>query len=185
MRLAQSLAAVGAACLALNAPPPASAEPFEHFTFHEEFDTTADCGDGLVLEFHDVLDGRALVVRHGDGFLYETRHWTNTAVTTIPGTDLTLTVVNKGLVNHDVQVTPNGDGSLTVKSLSPARVVLLGPDGHTELRFTGLTIIETLWDDAGTPDDQTDDEFLEFLSFTSHGHADSGNVCDVARGYLP
>lgn len=185
MRLATRLAAVGTACLALIVTPPANAEPFEHSTFHEEFDTAADCGNGLVLEFHDVLDGRVLVVPHGDGFLYETRHWTNTAVTTIPGTDLTLTVVNKGLVNHDVKVIPNGDGTLTVKSISPARVVLLGPDGHTELRFSGLTIIEALWDDAGTPDDPLDDEFLEFLSFTSHGHADSGNACEVARSYLP
>ena len=90
---------------------------------------------------------------------------TLTAVTTIPGTDLTLTVVNKGLGNHDVKVTPNGDGTLTVKSISPARVVLLGPDGHIELRFSGLTISEFLWDDAGTPEDQTDDEFLDTLSF--------------------
>ena len=185
MRLAPRLAAVGAACLALTATPPASAEPFEHFTFHDEFDTTNDCGDGLVLEFHDVVDGRVLVMRHGDGFLYETQHVTLTAVTTIPGTDLTLTVVNKGLLTHDVHVTPNGDGTLTIKSISPARVVLLGPDGHIELRFSGLTTSESLWDDAGTPEDQTDDEFLEFLSFTSHGHADSGDVCDVARGYLP
>ena len=180
-----TLAAAAAACLTLTATPPVSAEPFEHETFHEEFDTANDCGDGLVLEFHDVLDGSALVVRHGDGFLYETQHWTLTAVTTIPGTDLTLTVVNKGLVNHDVRVTPNGDGTLTVRSISPARVVLLGPDGHIELRFSGLTTIESLWDDAGTPEDQSDDEVLEFLSFTSHGHADSGNVCDVARSYAP
>ena len=69
-----TLAAAAAACLALTATPPASAEPFEHLTFHEEFDTTNDCGDGLVLEFHDIMDGRALVVRHGDGFLYETQH---------------------------------------------------------------------------------------------------------------
>ena len=180
-----AMAAVGAACLALTVTSPASAKPFEHFTFHNEFDSTNDCGDGLVLNFHDVMDGRVLVVRHGDGFLYETQHWTLTAVTTIPGTDLTLTVVNKGLANHDVQVTPNGDGTLTVTTISPARVVLLGPDGHIELRFTGLTTIESLWDDAGTPDDQTDDVLLDTLSVTSHGHADSGSVCDAARGYAP
>jgi hypothetical protein len=31
--------------------------------------------------------------------------------TTTPGTDLTLTVVNEGLRVHDMQVTPNGDGT--------------------------------------------------------------------------
>ena len=185
MRLTR-LAAVGAACLALTATPPATAEPIEHFTFHDEFETTNPCGDeGPVLEFHDVVDGRILVMRHGDGFLYESQHYTLTAVTTIPGTELTLTVVNKGLVNHDVRVTPNGDGTLTLKVISPARVVLLGPDGHTELRYSGLTVAEQLWDDAGTPEDQTDDVFLEFLSFNSHGHSDSGDICDVARSYLP
>ena len=109
-----SLAVAAAACIGLVVTPPASAKPFEHETFHEEFDTVGDCGDGLVLEFHDVMDGRVLVVPHGDGYLYETRHWTLTAVTTVPGTDLTLTVVNKGLVTHDVKATPNGDGTITV-----------------------------------------------------------------------
>ena len=171
--------------IGLAAMSPAAAEPFDRFAIHDEFDSTNDCGDGLVLAFHDVIEGSVVVVRHGDGFLYETLHWTLTAVTTIPGTDLTLTVVNKGMVNHDVRVTPNGDGTLTIEQISPARVVLLGPDGHVELRFTGLTITETLLSDAGTPDDPLDDEFIETVSVISHGHSDSGGVCEVARSYLP
>ena len=39
---------------------------------------------------------------------------------------VSLTVVNKGPVSHDVQITDNGDGTLTVRQLSPARVAVLG-----------------------------------------------------------
>jgi hypothetical protein len=60
--------------VAWTLPPPASAEPFGHLTFHVEFDSANDCGDGLVLEFHDVMDGRQLVVWRGDGYLYGTQH---------------------------------------------------------------------------------------------------------------
>src|SRR5262245_40472872 len=120
MRLTTRLVAAAAAGLALVATPPASAEPVEHYTNHFEFDSTNDCGDGLVLEFHDVVDEGVLVVRHGDDFFYLTHQWSLTAVAQIPGTDLSLTVVNKGLVWHDVRVTPNGDGTITVKAISPA-----------------------------------------------------------------
>ena len=179
------LTALGAACLALTATPPASAEPFEHSTFQFEFDSANDCGNGLLLEFHGVVDGRVVVVRHGDGFLYQTQHWTLTAVTKVPGTDLSLTVVNKGLVGHDVQVTHNGDGTLTVKVISTARATILGPDGRPASHFSGQLTVEQLWDDAVTPEDQTGDEFLEDLSTTVRGHSDDAGICEVARSYAP
>jgi hypothetical protein len=184
MRFTTRFAAAAAACLALTAAAPASAEPVEHSTFHFEFDSTADCGDGLVLEFHDVVDGRVIAIRHGDGLIYATQHWTLTAVATIPGTALTLTVVNKGLVGHDVRISNNGDGTLTVRAISPARVVVLGPDGRPESHFSGLTTVEQLWDDAGTPDVQDDDVLLE-EQITSHGHSVDDGACDVARRYAP
>lgn len=174
-----------AAALAVAAPSPASAEPLEHFTFHFEFDSVRDCGNDLVLEFHDVMDGRQLVVWHGDGFLYGTQQWTLTAVTLIPGTDLSLTVVNKGLGYHDVQVTPNGDGTFTLKAISPARVTILGPEGRPESHFSGLQTLEQLWDDAGTPDDPFDDILLEDLGSTLVGHTVDTDLCELAQRYLP
>ena len=183
MRRTPVLTATAAACLTLTAMPAASAAPYEHATFHEEFDSVNDCGDGPVLEFHDVIDGRVVVVRHGDGFLYGTQHWTLTAVATIPGTALTVTVVNKGLVGHDLHVTANRDGTITVLGTSPARVAVLGPDGRTESHFSGLATYEQLWDDAGTPDDPSDDELIEYLSYTTNGHDEAADVCEVARRY--
>jgi hypothetical protein len=174
-----------AAALAVTAQTPASAKPFEHITFHSEFDTARDCGNGLVLEFHDVMDGRQLVVWHGDGFLYATGHLSLTAVTVIPGTDLTLTVVNKGMAYHDVQVTLNSDGTYILKAISPARVAILGPDGRPESHFSGLQTIEQLWDDAGTPEDPLDDVFLEDLSSSLRGHFADTDICEVAQRYLP
>ena len=82
-----------------------------------------------MLDFHDIMDGRVLVMRHGDGFLYETQHVTLTAVTTIPGTTYAHRG-EQGLAHDDEHVTPNGDGTLTIKSISPARVVLLPGRSH-------------------------------------------------------
>ncbi len=55
---------------------------------------------------------------------------------------VSLTVVHKGLVSHDAQISDNGDATLTVRQLSPARVAVLGPDGRTVAHFSGLSITD-------------------------------------------
>ena len=186
--LATRLVAVGAVCLALalTTTPTASAAPSEHFTFHDEFDSTNPCSpEGPVLEFHDVVDGRVLGVSHGDGLVYYSVQQSLTAVTTVPGTDVSLTVINKGLTSHDVQITDNGDGTLTIRGISPARVALLGPDGRKISQYSGLYRSDALIDHGGTPGDPSDDEFLEILGESLHGNFDDPGICEVARRYLP
>ena len=187
LRLATRMVAVGVVCLAfaLTTTPTASAAPLEHFTFHDEFDSTNPCApEGPVLEFHDVVDGRVLGVSHGDGLVYYTVQQSLTAVTTVPGTDVSLTVINKGLVGHDVRITDNGDGTLTIRGISPARVAVLGPDGRKIAQFSGLYTSEVLIDHGGTPG-PSEDEFLEVLSESLHGNFDDPGLCELVRDYLP
>jgi len=89
--------------------------------------------------------------------------------------------------NPDVraQITDNGDGTLTVRGLSPSRVSVRGPDGRPLSHFSGLSTYELLIDHGGTPGDPTDDEVLEFLSGPSHGHQDAPTLCELAQRYAP
>jgi hypothetical protein len=84
-----------------------------------------------------------------------------------------------------VRVTPHGDGTLTLKGISPARVAILGPDGRPESHFSGLQTFEVLLDDAGTPEDPLDDFFLEDLGSTLVGHTVDTDICELAQRYLP
>jgi hypothetical protein len=182
------LAAAGAVCLAfaVTATPPASAALVENVTFHVEFDSQNDCApDGPVLKFHDSLDVRSILVTRGDGGVtYGTGLFDLVAVTTIPGTDLTLTVINKGLGEHAVVATDHGDGTYTVRLISPARVSVLGPDGRMVDLSAGLYTFELLIDDAGTPETDADDVVLDMPSESLHGYFDEDYVCELARGYL-
>jgi hypothetical protein len=182
------LVVAGAVCLAfgLTATPPASAALVENVTFHVEYDSQNDCApEGPVLEFHDSLDVRNIGVTRVDGLYYGTALFSLVAVTTIPGTDLTLTVVNKGLAQHDVVAFDNGDGTYTVRFISSARGEILGPDGRMVSTFAGLETFEQLIDDGGTPEDGSDDEPLGDPSYTIHGTSGDPTGCEVARQYLP
>jgi hypothetical protein len=183
------LAVAGAVCLAfgLTATPPASAKLVENVTFHVEFDSQNDCApEGPVLDFHDSLDVRSINVTRGDGGVtYGTGIFDLVAVTTIPGTDLTLTVINKGLGEHGVVAIDHGDGTYTVRSISTAIGRLLGPDGRMVSTFAGLYAFELLIDNAGTPETDADDVVLDMPSETLHGSFDDAGGCEVARSYLP
>ena len=181
------LAVAGAVCVAFSVPatPPASAKLVENVTFHVEFDSQNDCApEGPVLEFHDSLDVRQMLVNR-DGVGIGTVLVSLVAVTTIPGTDLTLTVINKGLGEHGVVATDHGDGTYTVRLISTASVRVLGPDGRLADLSAGLETWELLIDDAGTPETDADDEVVDESIHTLRGYTDPDYVCEIARGYLP
>jgi hypothetical protein len=183
------LAVAGAVCLAfaLTATPPASAALIEKDMSHFEFDSTNECApDGPVLEFHDSLDVRFMLMTRGDGGVsYGTVLVSLSAVTTIPGTDLTITVVQKGVGEHGVVATDHGDGTYTVRLISTGRVSVFGPDGRMADLSAGLDSWELLIDDAGTPETDADDVVLDVSLHTLHGTFDDYYVCEVARNYLP
>jgi hypothetical protein len=102
------------------------------------------------------------------------------------GTD-TLTLPNGhtfvqefALNNKDMRVTDNGDGTLTIVGQGVGNFVVSGSHSPVVLRDTGMTRVEVLIDNAGTPTDPFDDEFLEFVGVVkeSTGRNDLGDFCD-------
>jgi hypothetical protein len=62
---------------------------------------------------------------------------------------------------NDVNVTDNGDGTLTILVLGAGNFVTYDQTGKAIARNPGRVFFEVVVDHAGTPQDPTDDEFLE------------------------
>jgi hypothetical protein len=91
--------------------------------------------------------------------------WTNLAngnAVTVEGTQL----------SKDLQVTDNGDGTLTIVVLGTGNLVVYGPDGKAIARDPGQVRIEFLVDDGGTPTDPSDDGELEFVGVVKDGRTE-------------
>jgi hypothetical protein len=138
----------------------ASAKPVEHVRFHDEDTFVDDDFCGLTVNGAFVVDGKLLVNPHGgDGLLYFLEHVRATTVLTNPANGKSITAVSK-VVNHDLRVTDNGDGTLTVLFMATGNDVLYGPDGKAIARNPGQVRIEFLIDHGGTPNDPEDDIVL-------------------------
>jgi len=85
------------------------------------------------------------------GVLDCSESWDSVTTVTDPDTGLSLTTRNWGLVGKDQTITDNGDGTLTIRVLSPAPVAIYAPDGHMLSHFTGSITYVLLIDDGGTP----------------------------------
>lgn len=153
----------GIAALAVGAAAPAAAEQIERGRFHDVFvsDPYEDCG--LTLQDSGDVHGSFVGTRRGsDGLAYFTENVHGTITTTNLANDLSYTqVFNEG--HRDLQVTDNGDGTLTVTVLATGGARVYGPDGKIVARNPGQVRFQLLIDNGGTPGDPTDDEFLEFL----------------------
>ena len=175
-----ALLALGVTAAAMLAAGAAAQPPFKE-RFHDEgtFVDEDFCGAGLTVDGTFVTDGSLLVVAHGpDGLAYFLEHLTITVVFTnrANGKTVTLTVVR---VNHDLRVTDNGDGTLTILFLATGNDVFYGPDGEVIGRDPGQIRREFLVDHGGTPTDPSDDEFLtEELVKGSTGRSD--DFCEAA-----
>jgi hypothetical protein len=161
----------------------ALAEPFEHGKFHEETtDMVEDFCDvpGFTVQFDRVADVTFLGNPHGpDGLVYFLEHlrvtdvWTNLANGNAVTTKFTL-------LSKDLQVTDNGDGTLTILQLVTGNFVAYGPDGTVIARDSGQVRIEILVDSGGTPTDPVDDEFLEFLGVVKESTGRTEDFCSAA-----
>ncbi|RYP89031.1 hypothetical protein EKO23_00965 [Nocardioides guangzhouensis] len=153
----------GLAIPALGVEATASAAPGEWEAFHNEFSFVEEdsCGvPGLTLEQVFVVDGRSKVTVHGpDGMhYYAALEQVARTVTNVATGESVTQVID--LRFADLKVTDNGDGTSTIISQRPARVVYL-QDGRVIARGATLVRFEALWDNGGTPTDPYDDEFLE------------------------
>jgi hypothetical protein len=142
---------------------PAGAAPFEHFQFHDSFsEVIENCGLTLLQEVD--VEGMFLANSHGPDeliiYVTEVSHgtisWTNLA------NGKTMTAFTAG-VFKDLKVIDNGDGTLTLISMTSGTFSVTGPEGGAALRMaTGTIWFEVLVDDGGTPTDPSDDTELDF-----------------------
>jgi hypothetical protein len=157
--------------------------PLEHVKFHEE--TTEIVEDfcdvpGLTVRLDRVLDGKFLGKTRGrDDEPFIVEHQTLNDVWTNPANGNTVTVRSNGVAKiHELTVNP--DGTISVIQLATGNFVAYGPDGKAIARNPGQVRVELLFDDAGTPDDPSDDVFLGVVRVVKESTGRSDDFCAAA-----
>jgi hypothetical protein len=157
--------ACGAVLLAMAVGVPASAAPIERGHFE-------DAGTGVIEDFCASGDDVSFDFHVSGSFQYRTNptsglpyfrensQLTNT-LTNLSNGKLIRHVLD--LVHKDTQVTDNGDGTLTIRVRETAGDRWFDADGRLVLQDSGGVWFDILVDDAGTPADPTDDEFIDSL----------------------
>lgn len=141
---------------------PAAAEPLDHGRFH---DTSSEVIEGfcddLRVRIDNDLQGSFLVKTQGsDGLVYFLGSLHGTITFTNLATDKSFTNV-LNIIDKDLKVTDNGDGTLTILALTTGSIKNLGPDGNLLFNDPGQIRTELLIDHAGTPADPEDDTLLK------------------------
>ena len=179
-----AILALGAAVAAMLAAAAGAGPPFRE-TIHDEFELVDPdfCGAGLTVEVAVVLDLRVHALPHGpDGLVYFLTHGTETDVLTNLANGRSVRSVAT-VIEKDLRVTDNGDGTLTVLILATGNAVLYGENGKAIARNPGQIRVELLIDHGGTPNDPSDDEILaEELVKESTGRSD--DFCEAAVAAL-
>ncbi|HSF35007.1 MAG TPA: hypothetical protein VLA70_02780, partial [Nocardioides sp.] len=152
-------------------------------TIHEEFSfgVTGFCGvDGLDIEVDVVNDVRfRLGSRGNDQLPYFSQLVRGTRTFTNPDNDRTVTEVFNG-PEKDLKVTDNGDGTFTILVLGTGNSTVFGTDGKAIARNPGQLRWEILIDNNDTPQDPSDDEFLEFLGDVKGSTGRTDDFCAAA-----
>lgn len=156
-------------------------------TIHEEGTVvlTDFCGvSGLNVEMAFALDFSVHAVAHGpDGLSYFFQHGTRTEVLTNLANGESLSSV-ANVIEKDLRVTENGDGTLTILILATGNAVLYGGDGKAIARNPGQLQFEILVDDGGTPADPSDDEILADRDVVKGSTGRSDDFCEAAVSAL-
>jgi hypothetical protein len=161
----------------------AAGPPLEHVKFHEETtETVEDFCDvpGLTVRLDRVLDGKFLAKTRGaDDEPFIVEHQTLHDVWTNPVNGNFVTVRSNGVFKiHELTVNP--DGTISVIQLGTGNFVAYGPDGKAIARNPGQVRVELLFDDAGTPDDPSDDVFLGVVRVVKESTGRSDDFCAAA-----
>jgi hypothetical protein len=157
--------------------------PLEHVKFHEETtETVEDFCDvpGLTVRLDRALDGKFLAKTRGaDNEPFIVEHQTLQDVWTNPANGNAVTVRSNGVAKiHELTVNP--DGTISVIQLATGNFVAYGPDGKAIARNPGQVRVELLFDDAGTPDDPSDDAFLGVVRVVKESTGRSDDFCAAA-----
>ncbi|HEX6150769.1 hypothetical protein [Nocardioides sp.] len=128
---------------------------------------------GFTVEFEFVADGTFSVKSRGrDRLVYYMEHATSSMTTTNPVNGLSVRERTR-VVDKDLHVTDNGDGTLSIVILVTGPSTLYGPDGKAIARNPGQVRFELVVDHGGTPTDPSDDVELSFTQIKgSTGRSD-------------
>jgi hypothetical protein len=177
-----AILALGAIAAVMLATAASAGKGFRETVHEEDTFILNDFCDvpGLTVEVAFVLDSTLHAVPHGpDGLVYFLEHANETDVITNLANGKSVTnVVN--VLQKDMRVTDNGDGTLTILVLATGNAVLYGEDGKAIARDPGQIRLEILIDDGGTPTDPSDDEFLAFLGQVKGSTGRSDDFCAAA-----
>jgi hypothetical protein len=138
---------------------------------------------GFTVDFELVADGSFTVKSHGpDGLVFYKEHATSTQ--TFTNVETGLGVVDRTrVVDKDLSVVDNGDGTLTILILITGPSSLYGPDGKAIARNPGQVRFELVVDHGGTPTDPSDDTELSFTQVKgSTGRSD--DYCEAIVGAI-
>jgi hypothetical protein len=181
-----AILALGATAAVTLAAAASAGQPFRETIHEEETLVHEDFCDvaGLTVEQSFVLDGRVQAVAHGpDGLDYFLQPVTVSNVFTNLANGESITDATT-LLEKDLRVTDNGDGTLTILILATGNGVLYGQDGKAIARNPGQVRFEILVDHGGTPTDPFDDEFLADLGLVKGSTGRSDDFCQAAVSAL-
>lgn len=158
---------------------PASAQKLFSETFVDEFAFVDDdfCGAGLTVEVEGTTHGK-VAVHLRRGLPYFRGLFLNEVTYTNPATGLSVTETVNTL-ERDLDVTDNGDGTFTILVMGTGNATVLDGSGKAIARNPGQLRWEILVSDAGTPDDFSDDEFVEFLGVVRESTGRNDDFCEA------
>jgi len=181
MRRLLAAGIVAGTVAAALAAAPAFAKPIEHDDFTDGFSETIDdfCGvEGLTIEHDALIEGRILsnTRKPGTAPYFHLNAVAENVYRNADGVEVTETV---RIVEKDLKITDNGDGTLTILVLVTGGATVTGPDGKAIARNPGQIRYEVLIAHAGTVTDPSDDVFLEFLGQVKGSTGRSDDFCEA------
>ena len=174
------LALGGIAAIVFATAASAGKATHEAFQHERTFVLGNYCGvSGLDVRIDFSIDARTHLVPHGrDQFVYFLQHGTTTETLTNLKNGKTVTSTAR-VMEKDLRVTDNGDGTLTILVLATGNATLYGADGKAIARNPGQLRFKLLVDDAGTPSDPSDDDII-FLGVVKDSTGRSDDFCEAA-----
>ena len=172
-----TLAAAGA--VALGAVPAANAQPYKE-TIRQEFQNEIEdfCGEeGLTVQEEGVVESRLMAnARKRDRLVY---FMENQRVSVVLSSDDGTVTIRETVLVKDLDVTDNGDGTLTILVMGTGNSTAFDADGKAIARNPGQIRFELLIDNGGTPQDPTDDEFLADLGVVFGSTGRNDDFCEA------
>ncbi|MRX43444.1 hypothetical protein [Agromyces kandeliae] len=179
------LAAAAAVAFAATvvAAPPATARPLERGTFVDGFSFTDEnfCDAGIAVEVEATQEVRFLFNsrKPGTAPYWTANVWETVVYTNVAGDSVTELT---RLVDKDLAITDNGDGTLTILVLATGNTTVSDESGTAIARNPGQVRYELLIDHNGTPEDPSDDQFIDFLGLVKES---TGRTDDFCAAVLP